>query len=275
MEEPHGLEQQVVEVERGGRAQPRLIAPKQPGDLALPVGVRVLGQEVGVDHLVLRPRDGAKDRARLVLAGDRQVFLAQDLLHQRLLVVRVVDDEVRVEADGRAVAAQHAGTQGMEGAHGDLAARLLTHQAHDAGPKLRGGLVGEGDGEDLPRPDALDADEIGDAMSEDARLAAARAGQDQHRAVRRPNRPLLLRVQASQDPLGEGVRGGLALGQSDRLGLERRCLHGLDPRPVESLRRSLVGRRRQLVRAARRGRLETRSEAVRIGAQLAALRPGV
>jgi len=112
-------------------------------------------------------------------------------------------------------------------------------------------------------------------MSEDARLAAARAGQNQHRAVRRPNRPLLLRVQASQDPLGEGVRSCLALGQSDRLGLERRRLHGLDARPVESFRRSLVGRRRQLVRAARKERLETHSEAVRVRAQLATLRPGV
>ena len=240
------------------------------------MGVRRSGrEEVGVDHLVLRPRDGAQDRARLVLARDRQVFLAQDLLHQRLLVVRVVDDEVRVEADGRAVAAQDPGAQGMEGAHGHLAAGLLADQADDAGPQLRGGLVGEGDGEDLPGPDAPDADEVGDAMSEDARLAAARAGQDEDRAVGRPNRPLLLRVQSGQDPLGEGIRGGLPLGQGDRLGLERRCLHGLDARPVESLRRSLVRRRRQLVRAAREGRLETRSEAVRIGALLAALRPGV
>ena len=182
---------------------------------------------------------------------------------------------MRVEADGRAIAAQDPGTQGVEGAHRHLAARLLADQAHDAGPQLRGGLVGEGDRQDLPRPDALDADEIGDAMSEDARLAAARAGQDEHRAVRRPNRALLLRVQSSEDPLGEGICGGLPLGQGDRLGLEGRRLHGLDAWPIESLRRSLVGRRRQLVRAARVGRLEISAQAVGVGAQPAALRPGV
>ena len=108
VEEPHRLEQEVVEVESGGRTQPRLVSAIQPGDLALAVSVRVLRQELGVDHLVLRPRDCGQDRARLVLAGDRQVVVAQDLLHKGLLVVRVVDDEVRVDADGRAVAAQDA-----------------------------------------------------------------------------------------------------------------------------------------------------------------------
>ena len=105
VEEPHGLEQEVVEVERGGRAQPGLVAPIQPGDLAFPMRMRVLGQKVGVDHLVLRARDRAQDGARFVLAGDRQVVLAQDLLHERLLVVHVVDDEMRIDTDGRAVTA--------------------------------------------------------------------------------------------------------------------------------------------------------------------------
>ena len=67
--------------------------------------MRVLGQKVGVDHLVLRARDGAQDGARFVLSGDRQVVLAQDLLHERLLVVHVVDDEMRIDTDGRAVTA--------------------------------------------------------------------------------------------------------------------------------------------------------------------------
>ncbi len=163
----------------------------------------------------------------------------------------------------------------MKSAHGDFAARLLADQAGDSRTQLGGGLVGEGDGEDLPRPDAADADEICDAMSEDARLAAARPGQDEDWAVCRLNRPLLLRVQTSQDSLREGVRGGLPLGQGDRLGLERGCLYRLDSRRVERLRRSLVGRRRQLVRAARKKRLEARCKTVRIGSELAALRPGV
>ena len=246
------------------------------------MGVRVLGQEIGVDHLVLRPRDGAKNRARLVLAGNREVVFAQDLLHERLLVVRVVDDEVRVEADSRAVAAQDSRAQGMESAHRDFVAGLLPDQACDPGTQLRRGLVGEGDGQNLPWPDALDPDEIGDSMGEDARLAAAGAGQDQHRTLRGSDRPLLLRVEAGQYPRRQRLGGGLTLGQGHRLGLERGRLHGFDARSIEGLgrglfrnRRQLVERRAQLRRTARKGRLGIRIEAVRVSAGLAAFRPGV
>ncbi len=96
LEEPYGLEQEVVEVERSGRLQARLVAPVEPGDLPLSMSVGVRGYEVGFEHLVLGPRDGTQNRARFVFAGDRQVVLPQDLLHQGLLVVRVVDDKVGV-----------------------------------------------------------------------------------------------------------------------------------------------------------------------------------
>ena len=168
----------------------------------------------------------------------------------------------------------------MEGAHRDLVAGLLPHQAGDAGTQLRGGLVGEGDGQDLPGPDALDADEIGDSMGKNSRLAAARAGQDQHWTVRGSDRPLLLRVQARQDPSRQRLRGGLAFGQGYRLRLERRRLRGFDARPVKGLGRGLVGKRRQLVerrarlhRTAQKGRLGKRTEMVRFGSGLAAFRP--
>ena len=54
----------------------------------------------------------------------------------------------------------------------------------DALLHFAGGLVGEGDGEDVSRRDAP-GDEVGDAERDDARLAGAGAGQDQHRAVQR------------------------------------------------------------------------------------------
>ncbi len=217
------------------------------------MGVGVGGDEIRVEHLVLGPRHGSEDRARLVLAGDRQVFLAQDLLHQSLLVVRVVDDEVAVQADGRSVTAQNAGAEGMERAHRDLPARLLSHEAGDSGPQLGRRLVGEGHRQDLPRPNALDADEVRDTVGKHSRLAAARAGQDEDRAVRRAHGPLLLGIQARQDACRQGVRGGLALGQGNRLGFERRRLGRLDARAVESLRRGLVGERRLLCRERRHG----------------------
>jgi hypothetical protein len=46
-----------------------------------------------------------------------------------------------------------------------------------------GSLVGEGDGEDGVRSNAALVDEIGDAVSDDTRLARARSGEYQHRPV--------------------------------------------------------------------------------------------
>ena len=54
----------------------------------------------------------------------------------------------------------------------------------EARAHLAGGLVGERHGEDAPRRDALARDEVGDAIRDDARLAAAGAGEDEERALR-------------------------------------------------------------------------------------------
>ena len=60
--------------------------------------------------------------------------------------------------------------------------RLPGHERLDALPHLAGGLVGEGDGQDVARPHAL-LEQVGDAAGDDARLAAAGAGEDQQRAL--------------------------------------------------------------------------------------------
>ena len=59
-----------------------------------------------------------------------------------------------------------------------LARRELGHAALH----LVGRLVGEREGQDLRRPDAA-FEQVGDAMRDDARLAAARPGQHQQRPV--------------------------------------------------------------------------------------------
>ena len=57
-------------------------------------------------------------------------------------------------------------------------------QFGDALLHFAGGLVGEGDGEDVSGRDAL-RDEVGDAEGDDAGFARAGAGQNQNRAVQR------------------------------------------------------------------------------------------
>ena len=206
LEQAHRLEQDVVEVERAHRPQPALVDPGEPGDLPFVMIEGAVRQGVGVEHLVLGPADRAEDGRRPELAGRRQVLLLEDLLHQRLLVVAVVDHEAPIEPDRRAVAAQGPGADRVERAALHLAAGLAD-EGHDPLAQLAGRPVGEGHGQDLPGPNAEHADEVGDAVGEDAGLAAAGAGEDEQRPLGRGHGAGLLGVQPRDDSLGQGGRG--------------------------------------------------------------------
>ena len=65
----------------------------------------------------------------------------------------------------------------------------------DALAHLGGGFVGEGHRQNGFRHHAHVLDEIGDAVGDDARLAAARAGEDEHRALGSFDGLALLRVE--------------------------------------------------------------------------------
>ena len=67
---------------------------------------------------------------------------------------------------------------------------------------LGGGLVGEGHGQDGFRHHAQMLDQMGDAVGDDARLAAARAGQDEHRAFGGFDSFTLLRVELGEERQG-------------------------------------------------------------------------
>ncbi len=94
----------------------------------------------------------------------------------------------------------------MEGAD-EPAEVVAAKQAPDALAHLAGGLVGEGDGEDAPRGDAALADQVGDAVRDDAGLAGAGAGEDEQRAVTVGDRLDLGRIQAAQQGGGGPSRG--------------------------------------------------------------------
>ena len=120
VEEADGLEQEIVEVERADLLEPLDVPLREPRDHLLVVVDRVLGEERRVEHLVLRPADRAQDGRRPELAGQRHVLLAEDRLHQRLLVVGVVDDEPAADPDCLAVAPEDAGAQRVERARLDV-----------------------------------------------------------------------------------------------------------------------------------------------------------
>ena len=224
-EQVNGLQQKVVEVERIGGLQSFPIATRQPGNDALVVIEQPFVGGAQVDQIILGAADRAEHGSRAVLAGGRQVLLAQDLLHQRLLVVRVVDDEAPIDPDRLAVATQDTRADRVEGPRLHVPARLADER-QDSLTKFGGSLVGERHGQDLPRPDALDPDQVRDPMGQHARLAAARPGEDEKGALGR------------RDGLG---LGSIQIGQnSGRQSLRRGhppVRGGLGRRPVAEVRR--------------------------------------
>ena len=87
-----------------------------------------------------------------------------------------------------------------------------THMTRARGPTscdhplahLGGGLVGEGDGQDLPDADVAGGQQVGDAAGEHGRLARAGARHDQQRRALVQHGLALLRVEAVEKLIGLG-----------------------------------------------------------------------
>ena len=114
--------------------------------------------------------------------------------------------------------AQQPVREAVKGADPQRPARV-PEQPLDAAAHLRGGLVGESDREDAVRRDALHLDEPSHAVHEHARLAAARAGEDQHRALCSFDGLALLRVELiekRQCGSGSGIAQSILQGKRER-----------------------------------------------------------
>ncbi len=85
----------------------------------------------------------------------------------------------------------------------------MAEEELDALAHLLGGLVGEGDGQQLAGAGATGLHEPGDAVREHARLARAGAREDQQRAVAVGDGVALGRVQALEKGFDAVVGGGL------------------------------------------------------------------
>ena len=175
-------EQQAAEVDRAGGGQALFV---QTVGLAHDfVEVVARGILIRGGALVFRAIDHREH-----LADGKGLFgnfhIGQHARHEPARIVVVVDDEFLADADGRAVEAQKARGNAVEGTqpHAVGAMAVAAEQALDALFEFARGLVGEGHSQDLARVCAL-GQQVGQAVGDHARLARAGPGDDQQRPWR-------------------------------------------------------------------------------------------
>ena len=197
-------DEQVVEVHRVHAVQLALVVLVDVRDGLLEVGADELAVVVGGAQLVLGVGDLRLHRARGE-ALDVDVEVVEALLDQPPRVGRVVDRELARVAEPVGVGAQHPHAGRVEGHHPHRAGGAADQQL-DALAHLLGGLVGEGDREDLVRAGLARAQQVGDPVREHAGLARAGAREDQQRAVAVDDRLALRLVEALEELVGGGAR---------------------------------------------------------------------
>ena len=132
------------------------------------------------DEVVLGARDGGE---HLVALDPRLVGAGQVALEHALGVALVVDRVARRAARVARVGAQDARAQRVEGAERDGARELGADAAGEPLAHLAGRLVGERDRQDLAGVGDALLDQVRGALGHHARLAGARAGDHEQRAV--------------------------------------------------------------------------------------------
>ena len=191
------VQQQIAEIDRVQRRQPRLVGGID--------GARLAGREIRVlgggdarrrQATVLPALDDARHRRRHPAFGVESQRL-HHLLHQPDLVVGIQDGEVGRQADERRVRAQHPRAQRMERAEPQPFHRTAEDRA-DPLAHLPRRLVGEGDRQHLAGRGAAGEQQMGEAGGQHARLAGAGAGEHQQRPVERFHRFPLGLVQAGE-----------------------------------------------------------------------------
>ena len=181
-EQVDGAHDQVVEVERVSTSQGQLVGGVDVGDGGVGPAGRALAEHRGGDELVLRAADGVRDGAgRQPLVVESGVL--RELRDQPECVLPVVDGEAGLEVERGGLAPQDAHPGLVE--RGDPGAFRMSGADEHADPvgHLPGGLVGERDRHQPVGRDPVVTDEMRETVGQDAGLARARPGDDEHRAV--------------------------------------------------------------------------------------------
>ncbi len=157
--------------------------------------VVAFGQVLRHLEAVFVAADAAHNAVDRHFLGVYAVFL-EYLLEQGFLGIGIVDAEVWLEGQVLVFHAEDAQAERVEGAHPEAAYRDL-EQRFQPLLQLIGRFVCEGDHQDVPRLDVHVLDQIGAAVDDGARLAAARTGQNQERTLGIAGYLQLLRIELS------------------------------------------------------------------------------
>ena len=203
VQEPEGVQHQIAEVERAGLGEQTVVVRVHLCELELTLGVRALGVTslaarlrrparpgavVGrADHLVLQPVDPGDE------AGEQRRRIATDLVAAQREVLDPVEHqgepvrgghrrEKRIEPGLEGLVVEQARGEGMEGLNPEVLPRGADQVLHPLA-HLGGGSRREHERDHAIGRSAL-LHEPGEAAGEHARLARARAAQDQQRSAR-------------------------------------------------------------------------------------------
>ena len=192
------VEQEVAEIGRVERLEPLLICGIERATLSEREALRFAFGNINRLQPTILPAvdEGGKRPRGPTLLVDVRGF--ENLLHQAQLIVGVENGEIGFETGKLRIPAQHARADRMERTEPLHAFDHAADQIADALLHFARGLVGEGDGEHLPRPGAVRGEDVGKARGQHARLARARAGQNQHGAVDRQHGFALFGIEPCQ-----------------------------------------------------------------------------
>ena len=162
LEQQIGVEQQVIEVEGVCGLQAALVfGIHARHDLRHRI-LRLRSELLRDNQMVLRIGNAAANE----LVGETlRVYLKHihDLFNQPLGIVGVVNGEVAREAKHLGIGTQNAHAHAMEGRNPHAACRAA-HEALQTLAHFAGGLVCEGDGENLPRRGAAVLQQVGNTI---------------------------------------------------------------------------------------------------------------
>ena len=152
LEQQHGFHDDVVEIERTRLFHFLFVLAVDIRDLFAEIVAGRIGSELLRRHeLILRAADHAHHGARIERLGVEVQFF-HHIRDDALFVVLIVDGERALEAQQVDMPAKNAQAGGMEGIRPDCARGLLiTERKLESLAQLAGGLIGEGDGDHLPR----------------------------------------------------------------------------------------------------------------------------